>query len=247
MISFVEKVGRGNPLVFIHGFGFNKSIWSGVVKEMKRTHTCYLVDLPGFGYSEFNPCTLAHLLSELIGLLPSSFALCGWSLGGVVGLAMSLLAKTPVTHFISVTSDPGFNDPLKGLNQDEMERFYQRLREDKEKALKGFVYMLSGMTGFDKNTYQLLLKKLNPNPSFEALSWGMDLLLAQKSFDALSSLSVPSYFLLGEKDRLVRPCIKDEIDEIGNPFIQTEILEGAGHLPFISHEKLFVTLLRKSL
>ena len=45
------KAGRGPGILFIHGFGGNKEVWSGVAAELARDHTVLSVDLPGSGGS----------------------------------------------------------------------------------------------------------------------------------------------------------------------------------------------------
>jgi pimeloyl-ACP methyl ester carboxylesterase len=46
-----KKEGKGPGVVFIHGFGGNRSIWAEQVLRMKKDHTVLTVDLPGHGDS----------------------------------------------------------------------------------------------------------------------------------------------------------------------------------------------------
>ena len=50
-----KKMGSGKPLVFLHGWGVNSGAMLPLARRLSKTHTCYLIDLPGFGKSESPP------------------------------------------------------------------------------------------------------------------------------------------------------------------------------------------------
>lgn len=54
MQMYYTKVGQGEPIVFLHGWGCDGSIFLPIVQHV-RSHSCYLVDLPGFGNSPMPP------------------------------------------------------------------------------------------------------------------------------------------------------------------------------------------------
>ncbi len=50
----VRKFGEGKPLVLIHGFAVNGCTWRKMIPELAKHFTCYVVDLPGFGDSQWD-------------------------------------------------------------------------------------------------------------------------------------------------------------------------------------------------
>ena len=42
-------LGKGEPVIFIHGIGSRKYSWNGVVDELKDKYRCITYDLRGHG------------------------------------------------------------------------------------------------------------------------------------------------------------------------------------------------------
>lgn len=87
-----KQVGRGVPVVFLHGFCGSKAYWSAIEASLKTQVEAYYIDLPGHGESESVLKTsiedYAELLSKWkkeVGL--DQFILVGHSLGGYITLA----------------------------------------------------------------------------------------------------------------------------------------------------------------
>ncbi len=95
--------GRGQPLLLVHGFPLDHSMWSGQVSELSRGFRVIAPDLRGFGRS--SPITandavvtMAQFADELAALLvalqesePVTF--CGLSMGGYI--AWQFAARHP--------------------------------------------------------------------------------------------------------------------------------------------------------
>ena len=92
-------VGEGPVVLFLHGWGQNKEMMFPLVELLKGRYKCVVVDMPGFGGSEYNNekdlneyCKSIHdfLLMEL-KLNPKYIV--GHSFGGKVALAYYLKYK----------------------------------------------------------------------------------------------------------------------------------------------------------
>jgi pimeloyl-ACP methyl ester carboxylesterase len=72
----VREAGTGEPLVFVHGFGVNGTLWDGVASRLAQDRRCILPDLP-FGShpialdpgADLSPTGAARLIGELLGAL----------------------------------------------------------------------------------------------------------------------------------------------------------------------------------
>lgn len=87
--------GSGYPIVLLHGFGEDRSMWQKVVPSLAQQFKVFVPDLPGFGKT---PLELPHVTIENVAnevyewLLEHNIAECavfGHSLGGYVALAMA--------------------------------------------------------------------------------------------------------------------------------------------------------------
>jgi 3-oxoadipate enol-lactonase len=85
----------GPPLVLLHGFGMDRSIWEGMVISQLGEHRVILPDLRGHGESDapeeiYSMSLLAEDLAYLLDDLEVERAIvCGHSMGGYVALAFA--------------------------------------------------------------------------------------------------------------------------------------------------------------
>lgn len=86
--------GKGNPVVFLHGFPMDRSVWTKLAEDLQSDFQVYTPDLPGFGESTplqegFTLDVVADLLLQwLAELKVQPVVIIGHSLGGYVALAM---------------------------------------------------------------------------------------------------------------------------------------------------------------
>lgn len=90
------KNGKGMPVVLLHGFGEDSSIWNGVSQSVSSSYLLLIPDLPGSGNSallhqpESNLEDFAEMIREL--LYQEGIAQCvmiGHSMGGYITLAFA--------------------------------------------------------------------------------------------------------------------------------------------------------------
>lgn len=93
---FYRSEGAGKPVMFVHGFGEDGSVWDKQIEYLKDT--CYLIvpDLPGSGQSEMiNDMSMEGMAEVLHSIIheempPEGFAwtVIGHSMGGYITLAL---------------------------------------------------------------------------------------------------------------------------------------------------------------
>ena len=87
-----HKAGDGFPLVFIHGFCEDHTIWKEFVEPYTARYSVLLPDLPGFGQSTLpaNACTMDFYADCIIAMLTAEkidrCAIIGHSMGGYITL-----------------------------------------------------------------------------------------------------------------------------------------------------------------
>jgi len=87
----VFDAGTGHPVLFVHGFPLNHSMWRFQLEEFSKTHRVIAPDLRGFGQSEdsANVSTMPVLADDCAAVLDAlqidrPVTLCGLSMGGYV-------------------------------------------------------------------------------------------------------------------------------------------------------------------
>lgn len=61
--------GSGPALLFIHGFPVHGYTWRKLLPELMESHTCYVVDLPGLGLSQWTDKTNFHFEAQAARLI----------------------------------------------------------------------------------------------------------------------------------------------------------------------------------
>ena len=85
--------GSGLPVVFLHAFPLNQTMWNEQVADLRHFCRTITVDLRGFGNSDVppGPCSMDRMASDVWGLMMAleieTAVLAGLSMGGYVSLA----------------------------------------------------------------------------------------------------------------------------------------------------------------
>ncbi|MFI6033692.1 alpha/beta fold hydrolase [Streptomyces sp. NPDC051315] len=107
------RVGRGEPLLLLHGIGHHRQAWDPVVDILATERDVIAVDLPGFGASPALPDGLAYDLpttTSVFGALCEALELerphvAGNSLGGLLALE---LGREKHVRSVTALSPAGF-------------------------------------------------------------------------------------------------------------------------------------------
>lgn len=107
------RVGRGEPLLLLHGIGHHRQAWDPVVDILATEREVIAVDLPGFGASPALPDGLVHDLPTMnaaLGALCEALELdrphaAGNSLGGLLALG---LGRERLVRSVTALSPAGF-------------------------------------------------------------------------------------------------------------------------------------------
>lgn len=90
-----ERLGTGTPLVLLHGYPLDHTIWEPVMLLLEKDFDMILPDLRGFGGSAASPTSylLTDLADDIAGLLDQlgikKAVIAGHSMGGYVALAFA--------------------------------------------------------------------------------------------------------------------------------------------------------------
>ncbi len=112
-----ERAGRGTPLVLLHGYPLDHTIWEAIVPLLQDDFDLILPDLRGFGQSIVpeKPYTLEDMAEDIAALLDhvglTHSVLAGHSMGGYVALAFARLYPQRLSGLALVASQAAADTP----------------------------------------------------------------------------------------------------------------------------------------
>lgn len=92
---FYRKLGKGNPVILIHGFCETHEIWDGLALAFSEKFEVFSIDLPGFGSSPVlaSPFSINEVAQAVFEWIEQQKiqkpVIIGHSLGGYVALAIA--------------------------------------------------------------------------------------------------------------------------------------------------------------
>lgn len=241
-LSF-EQSGKGTPLVLIHGFPLDLSVWDSVTPLLESDFDLIIPDLRGFGESSTvdTPYTMSDLAEDVAGLLNhlgvEVAAFAGHSMGGYVALAFARKYPSRVSGLALLSSQAGADSP---------EGREKRYKTAEEVAAKGVGVVADAMTeklSADKNVQEFvnsLMKAQNQSGVIGALKAMAE---REDSTSILSHFTFPVVLIHGDADALI-PI--DRAREIKSMLPNAKLVElkGAGHMPMMEFAKETAEALR---
>ena len=240
--------GQGPELVLLHGWAMHSGIWGGVTDALATEFRVNLVDLPGHGINRHIPLSRdLKTVAELILSEVPPAAWMGWSLGGLVSLAAALQQPEKVQKIILVAATPSFSrqkDWEYGVDIAAQQAFAEGLKNDFAGTLDYFSLQVFGTNRLGESLDRLGgLSFIESAPASNTLHTGLHLLYSNNLLPGLSACKMPVLFLGGSRDRTICP---ESLGQAASrmPDAQVCLIPGAGHAPFISHEEMFLEIIR---
>lgn len=236
--------GRPPELVLLHGWGMHGGVWAQTAERLSASFSVTCVDLPGYGgRASVSPYTLEALAAAVAADLPTSFALCGWSLGGQLALTIASMMPERVRRLLLVGTNPCFTtrtDWECGIAPTVFAQFSQDLTGQYEATLKRFLALqVHGDTAARQVLTQLRnLLFARGKPDTGVLQAGLDILLSADLRAAASAIAAPALVVQGSYDRLVPGCAAEWLAQ-ALPDARLHRIVGASHAPFLSHPAEF--------
>jgi pimeloyl-[acyl-carrier protein] methyl ester esterase len=235
MSLHIKVIGKGSPLVFIHGWGFDHKIWLQLASQIDSEYQLFLVDLPGFGLS--SAMSWERFKQNLAQQLPAQFALAGWSMGGLFATRFAIEEPTRITKLINISSSPCFikEKTWPGIEKQAFNQFFVNLTTDPQLTISEFIGLQ-----LRNNNYQYQ-NELMPNPA--SLKEGLEILANWDLREPLHLLTRPAYFLFGHLDAITPRTTMAAMQKI-YPQFNYLMFAKAAHMPFLSDQNEFITVLK---
>ena len=232
-------------IVLIHGWGLHAIVFDDIVPALLERFRVTVVDLPGMGQSPLPNAdyTLGFLAEQVLAIMPARAHLLGWSLGGLVALAMADKAPERVQSVVTVATSPRFTageDWQAAMKPEILAKFAELFDEDQEGTLVRFLALnCKGSAAMREDTARLKeILYFCGLPAPKALRGGLDILRDTDLRQALPTLSMPVLMVFGEHDHIVPAAAMPAVE----PLIQNgrpALIEQVAHVPFLSAPDTF--------
>lgn len=236
---------EAQDIVLIHGWGLHAIVFDDIVPALLERFRVTVVDLPGMGQSPMpnGGYTLDFLADEVLAIMPERAHVLGWSLGGLVALAMADKAPARVQSVVTVATSPRFTTGEgwnTAMRPDILGKFAEMFDEDHEGTLVRFLALnCKGSAAMREDTARLKeILYFCGLPAPKALRSGLDILREADMRTVLPTLAMPVLMVFGENDHIV-PAAAMAASE---PLIhhgRTALIEQVAHVPFLSAPETF--------
>ena len=218
----------------------NRAIWQPVVNQLPEWIEAICVDLPGHGSANqdsFN--SLEDLSSALENVIQEPAVWIGWSLGGMAVTQLALTHPEKIKAIMLVANSPCFvekQDWTSAMPAAVFNEFANALENDFSGTIQRFLSLQVRGSESGRALLRELRKKVlsQPGANIAALRSGLELLKSIDLREQLINLTVPTSWMLGQQDGLVKSSLSHELKSL-QPNASVYVFEKAAHAPFLSH------------
>jgi abhydrolase domain-containing protein 6 len=237
--------GKGETLLFVHGFGMEKDGWGLFPKAFSRSYRLILLDLPGFGensrlesanYDVLSQVKRLNRFVETLGL--NRFHLVGSSMGGYIAGYYASEYPEKVTS-LALFNPAGVSSPVPSdmwrrvAERGEMPLLY-KTKEGFEDLLPLLFYRAPPVPGPFRRYFGEL--GASNYVFYEKVLWDIERGGKDQLEQRLSRVEARTLVLWGANDRILHVS-SAEIFRKGLMKVKVVILDQCGHVPFFEKRK----------
>ena len=240
-----REAGQGDPVILIHGFPFNNSLWDAQLADVPDGWRFIAPDLRGFGESHdrsaepFSMDTLADDVVELMQKLDIDQAvICGQSMGGYVTLALHARHPDRVRALAFVATRANADSEQARKNRQDLAA---RARQEGVQPVIDSMLpkLLAGQSKIKNPGIEDKVRWMMEGTSPESMARGLEAMANRQDYTAkLAGIDVSTLVGRGELDEL-RPANDMEFIARTVRGARHEVVALTGHLPNVEAPDVF--------
>jgi 3-oxoadipate enol-lactonase len=233
-LAFADS-GQGAPLLLVHGFPLDHSMWDGQIAGLSARHRVIAPDLRGFGQSGASEgvVTMEQFAADLVALLDSlgidEVVYCGLSMGGYIGLEFWRRHADLLRGLIFCDTRAVGDSPAAAANRSVVAA--NVLREGPQTVAEAMLPKLFGPVTFKQrpDVVEKIERVINGNSrqGIAAAALGM---ARRSDFSVdLPNIRCPTLLIVGENDA-ISPAAEMQAMANAIPGAELKIIPQAGHM-----------------
>lgn len=242
-----EHAADALPLVLLHGFCEDASVWDAVLPLFGDVPT-WRMDLPGFGKSDLPPVPgmegyAASVLGVLDALGIGRCVLAGHSMGGYTALAFAQKYPNRLAGMSLVHSHPYPDSPERVEGRRRGIEMVQAGKKDLYVAQLFPGLFAPLFASAHPETVEALVLRGHQQPG-EGIVAALEGMIARKEhLDTLRDCRFPVQFILGDQDTIIP--LEDALAAATQPTVaDIRVLPGVGHLAMLEQPQQTASMLR---
>lgn len=243
-IAFTEA-GKGTPVVLLHGYPFDKSMWSGQVEALAAAgFRAIAPDLRGLGETKSSSevAAMDGMARDTAALLDhlgvEQAVICGLSMGGYVAFEfVQLFTARVVGLVLAGTRAPADNEQEKAGREQQVQTM---LRAGMVPiSIATLPKLLASRTLAEKPDVVKRVRAMITRSDPKGAAGAQRGMAARRDYsEDLSKINVPALIIVGREDS-IRPVADAEFMHRGIRDSRLEIIEDAAHMTNIEQPEIF--------
>ncbi|MEK6302970.1 MAG: alpha/beta fold hydrolase [Acidobacteriota bacterium] len=236
--------GEGLPVIFIHAFPLNQTMWDEQIAALRGTCRAITLDMRGFGRSGFGSSanSIDEMASDIHGLMNGlgidRGVLVGLSMGGYISLAFYRNYPGCVQALVLADTRAG---------ADTLEARERRIKSAEKAEHEGSAAIADDMTplllgrsslGNRPDLIARTREMIQANSPVGIAAAQRAMAARRDSTDLLGAINVPVLVIVGSEDTLTPPAEADTMNRAIRGS-RLQVIQDAGHLSNLEQPRLF--------
>jgi 3-oxoadipate enol-lactonase len=250
MIALVDSIaigyddgGTGVPVVFIHGFPHDRTLWTPQMQGLTARARCLAVDLRGFGETTATPpFSMDQYADDVVGFLDQMridrAVVAGLSMGGYVAFALWRRHPARLRGLILSNTRAGADSPEA---REKRQTLIELARAEGSAAIADS--MITGMIGKTTraNRPEIVnaVHRMISSAPVDGIVGALEAMMQRPdSTSTLPAIDVPTLVVTGDEDTII-PIEEARSMHAAIRGSSLEVISGAGHLSNLERPSAF--------
>ena len=249
-----EVLGTGEPLLFIHGLGYDRRGWGPLPALLADDFQVLLFDNRGVGESDVpeGPYAVSQMAADAVAVLDAAGVerahVLGVSLGGYIAQEIALTYPERVRRLVLASTAPG-GPRSHPMPQAGLEAFGRFPTMEREAGLRLMVESSLGAHGVRERpelVEEIVAYRLERAPTLAGWQAQAYAGATFDAYDRVPGIATPTLVLHGGTDTVVDPRNAELLREL-IPGARVELVPDRGHLVVWEEAELLAPIVREFL